>query len=199
MAGANVELSQLRNYERINVIGTPGSGKTTFASELSELLGLPCHRMDELFWKPDWQMSTDEELSAAVHAATDGQRWILDGNYNHTTSIKWRSVQLVVWLDLPFVQTVYRVTKRSVQRSLTREELWPGTGNRESFKRSFLSKESIIWWAMTMHGKYRKQYTAATQASDYAHIDFLRLRTARSVAECLNELRQATRSAPSGT
>jgi adenylate kinase family enzyme len=40
--------------KRINVIGTTGSGKTTFSKELSTALGIPYVQLDELFWKPNW-------------------------------------------------------------------------------------------------------------------------------------------------
>ena len=71
---------------------------------------------------------------------------------------KWKRVQLVIWLDLSFPRTIFRVTKRALHRSLTKKELWPDTGNRESLTKAFLSKESIIWWAMTTHNKNRKKY-----------------------------------------
>ena len=64
--------------ERINVIGTSGSGKTTFARELARLLGLPCYEMDALFWKAGWRESSDDELFRKVEDATSGARWVLE-------------------------------------------------------------------------------------------------------------------------
>jgi shikimate kinase len=40
-----MDFKQISRFERINVIGTSGSGKTTFARELAELLNLPCYEM----------------------------------------------------------------------------------------------------------------------------------------------------------
>lgn len=65
-------------------------------------------------------------------------------------------MQLVIWLDLSFLRTVFRVKKRAADRSLMQEELWPGTGNRESFRRAFRSKESIIWWSINQYRKKTK-------------------------------------------
>lgn len=106
---------------------------------------------------------------------TSRPRWVLDGNYSRTLAIKWQQVQLVIWLDPSFVRTVVRVTSRTVRRALTGEELWPGTGNRESLREAFLSKKSIIWWAITTHRRNRKKYSSLMSSPAYSHIRFIRL------------------------
>ena len=186
-----MDFDQLRRFERINVVRTSGSGKSTFARELAEVLRLPCYEMDHLFWKPGWQESSDDELCRKVREVTSQPQWVLDGNYTRTTPDKWKHVQLVVWLDLPFVPTLYRVTKRAVHRSLTRQELWPGTGNRESLVKAFLSKDSVIWWAITNYRSNRRKYSAIMTSPEFSHIHFVRLRSPRMVASCLEGLRRA--------
>jgi adenylate kinase family enzyme len=131
--------------------------------------------MDQLFWKPGWQESSDDELFRKVREVTAQPRWVLDGNYTRTTPDKWKHVQLVIWLDLPFARTVFRVTKRAIHRSLTQRELWPGTGNRESLTKAFLSKDSVIWWAITTHRRNRQKYSAVMAARN--------LRTSSSAIE----------------
>ena len=39
--------------ERILVVGSPGSGKSTFSRALGELTGLPLIYLDRLFWNAD--------------------------------------------------------------------------------------------------------------------------------------------------
>ena len=164
-------------WERINVVGTSGSGKTTFARALAEALELPYYEMDALFWKPGWRESPDEEFFARIEEITSQPRWVLDGNYTRTLPIKWKHVQQVIWLDLSFLRTVWRVTARTVRRASTREELWPGSGNRESFAEAFLSRKSIIGWSIRQHGRNRVKYPALMASSEYAHISFVRLRS----------------------
>ena len=175
--GETAAAQQIRSFERINVVGTSGSGKTMLARELARLLNLPYVEMDALFWKPGWRESSNEEFFPKVQEAISGDRWVLDGNYTRTLPIKWKRVQAVVWLDSSFLRTIARVASRTIRRGLTQEELWAGTGNRESLSQAFFSRKSIIWWAITTHGANRAKYSASMASPEYAHISFVRLRT----------------------
>jgi len=105
-----VNIEEVSRFERINVVGTSGSGKSTFGRQVAEILNLPFYEMDQLFWKAGWQESTDEELFTKVRQVTSGDKWVLDGNYTRTIPEKWKHVQLVIWLDLSFTRTILRVT-----------------------------------------------------------------------------------------
>ena len=174
-------------FERINVVGTSGSGKTTFARRLAQALGLPYYEMDALYWKPGWQEPSDAEFMARIQEVTQQSRWVLDGNYSRTQPIKWKRVEQVIWLDLPFLATVLRVTARTVRRSFTRVELWPGTGNRESLREAFLSRKSIIGWSIRQHGRNRARYPDLMAAPEYAHVSFVRLRSDDEARRFLEE------------
>lgn len=183
----------LLDFSRINIIGTSGSGKSTFAREIAEALGHPRIEMDQLFWKRDWQETPDVEFFEEVESATQGDRWVLDGNYTRTTPIKWARVQLVVWIDLPFWTTVFRVTRRAIRRSRSQEEIWPGTGNRETLRKSFLSRDSIIAWSITTHGKNRAKYRRVVDSPEYAGIHFLHLNSVGRVAQAVEHARSQSR------
>lgn len=43
------------SLQRVVIVGTSGSGKTTMARELSVLLGTPHIELDALQWLPGWQ------------------------------------------------------------------------------------------------------------------------------------------------
>ena len=173
------------------MVGTSGSGKSTLACRLSELLNLPHVELDRLYWQPNWTTVSNEEFDSKLRSVTADPAWILDGNYSRTTPIKWQRVQLVVWVDLPWLRTVSRVTRRCLRRALTRQEIWPGTGNRESFRRSFLSRESVILWSMTTHRENRRKYTELMKCPDYAHVWFVRLCSPREVDSFLHAVQQA--------
>ncbi len=67
--------------KKINVIGTTGSGKSTFSRKLADKLSYPCAHMDELFWKPNWVESSDAEFFPKVESFVSKDSWVLDGNY----------------------------------------------------------------------------------------------------------------------
>src|SRR5262245_10501257 len=178
-----MNFAKLSEFKRINVIGTSGSGKSTFARRISELLEAPYCEMDQLFWKPYWTESSDDELLAKIRDATAGEKWVLDGNYTRTTPEKWKRVQLVIWLDLSFVRTIFRVTKRAIHQAITREELWTETENRGSLAKAFLSKESIIWFAIRTHRPNKPKYSTVLNSQDrYPHITFVRLTSPKEMA-----------------
>ncbi|HGM6936289.1 TPA: adenylate kinase, partial [Serratia marcescens] len=68
-------------------------------------------------------------------------------------------------------------------------ELWPGTGNRESFRRSFFSRESIVLWTIRTYSKNRRKYLAEMARTD-AGRRFKRLRSPRQAADFLRTLPQ---------
>jgi adenylate kinase family enzyme len=154
-------------------------------------MSIPHLEMDAIFWGPNWREPSDEEFFPKVAAALQGESWVLDGNYTRTIPVKWARVQCVIWLDLPFWPTVSRVIVRSARRAARGEELWKGTGNRESWRKCFLSRDSIVWWAIQSHRKNKQQYAAMMTDPQYAHIQFLRLRSAREIDRFLSRIRDA--------
>lgn len=142
----------------INVVGTSGSGKSTLARRLAHRLELPWIELDRLYWRPNWQGAPDEAFFAAIAAATATPGWVLDGNYNRSRSVKWRAVDLVIWVDYGFWRTLRQAVWRAASRAWRHQELWPGTGNCESFRRSFCSRESIILWTLKTWRQHRRRY-----------------------------------------
>ena len=132
--------------------------------------------MDAVFWGPEWSESPDSVFFPTLESHLSAPAWVLDGNYTRTIAIKWREVDIVVWLDYHFTRTSYQSISRALSRSISGDELWPGTGNRESFSRMF-SRDSIIWWCVKSYRKNRRKYEAMMQDPQYSHIRFVRLQT----------------------
>lgn len=160
---------------RINVIGSSGSGKSTFGRKLANVLNIPFIEIDAIYWGPNWKEPDDEEFFEKLSNEISGDSWVLDGNYTRAAHLKWERVGTVIWLDYPFLRTFIQSVKRATKRAYTKEELWPGTGNKESFRQSFLSKDSIILWSIQNFWKIRKRCLLAMEDEKYAHIEFIRL------------------------
>lgn len=171
---------------KINIIGTSGSGKTTFGRKLAKHLSLPFLEMDAIFWGPDWTSPDDKELFSKLTSALEGENWVLDGNYTRTLPIKWDNIDIVIWLDFSFLRTLYQAVTRAFTRILTREEFWPGTGNRETLGKLF-SRDSIILWTLKSYRRNRKKNAGYMQSGKYNHIKFIQLKSPIQAEEFLRE------------
>ena len=147
---------------RVVVIGSSGSGKSTFARRLSEACDLARIELDALNWGPGWlNRSADEPetFDRLVDEAIAADRWVADGNYRAAMVRTLPRATHVVWLDFARSVVMRRVIWRSFIRAAEGRELWPGTGNREDFRR-WLDKEHPVRWAWDTYDRRRAQYEA---------------------------------------
>ena len=163
----------MNSMQKIAVVGTSCSGKSTFAEHLSRRTGIPHVRLDELYWKPNWTEKPVEEFRRLVGEATSRPQWIVDGNYSKTRDLVWPRADTLIWLNYPFPIVFGRAFRRTVHRVFTREKLF--AGNRESFWRSFFSHKSILLWVVQSHGKLRRRYPKLFDEPDHRHLTIVDL------------------------
>jgi adenylate kinase family enzyme len=164
------------------VIGNTGSGKTTLARALAQRLGVPHVELDGLFWQPGWVETPRDEFKQRVGDALGDDGWVVDGNYRTKLGgLVLDQADLVVWLDLPLRTTFSRVLRRTLRRLRTRESLW-GT-NVESWRGTFLSRNSLLWWTVRSHVRWRRRRIPDFLAA-YPHV---RLRSAREIERFVRE------------
>ena len=179
-----------QQFQRINVVGVSSSGKSTFSRKLSAILSIPHVEMDAIFWQPNWQESDDNtffsKLSAEISPLSN---WVLDGNYTRTIPIKWKNVQVVIWLDYSFIRTVFQAIKRSFTRAFSQKELWAGTGNKETWRRLF-SKDSIVLYTIKTHNKVRRKHELLMLDNSYSQIEFVRFRSPKESEQFLNRIKE---------
>ena len=87
--------------KKIIVIGCPGSGKSTFARKLRDLIGLPLFYLDRIWHKPDRTTVSREEFDAALGDILSQDAWIIDGNYSRTLERRLAACDTVFLLDYP--------------------------------------------------------------------------------------------------
>jgi adenylate kinase family enzyme len=161
--------------QRVVVVGCSGSGKTTLAAAVARQLGATHVELDSIYHQPGWTELPEDEFKSRVDVATGPDRWVVDGNYSAVREVIWSKADTVVWFDLPFLLVLSRTIRRTLRRVATREELW--NGNREPFSNlwSLNPEKSIIAWAATRHGEYRRRYLAAEGDPRWSGLQFVRL------------------------
>lgn len=88
------------DYKKIIVIGCPGSGKSTFVRKLGEIVQLPIHHMDMMYWNEDCSHISRDELISKLNHVFDSAEWIIDGNYKHTLEMRMEQCELIYFFDL---------------------------------------------------------------------------------------------------
>ena len=174
--------------KKINVVGTSGSGKSTVSKLLAQKLNYPYIEMDAVYWKADWQEPSDEEFFLKLAQSLQQPNWVLDGNYNRSVPVKWAEVDTVIWVDYSFSRTIYQAVTRAIKRCLSGQELWQGTGNVETFKQSFFSKDSVLLWTLQTYKKNRRRYLQVMNNPEFSHIHFVRLTSPKKVQAFINSL-----------
>ena len=144
---------------RVNIKGTSGSGKTTFAQELARRLGVPYVELDALHHGPNWSEPTDEEFRARVREAMDAapRGWVIDGNYESKLGdTVIGEAETIVWLDLPLRLKLGRLWRRTSDRIRDDVELW--NGNKENWRNAFWGRESLFAWMLRTHVSQRREW-----------------------------------------
>ena len=184
---------------RILVVGCSGSGKSTMGKALARALDAPHTELDALNWAPEWrdlQSHDPDEFRRRIAEAAAADAWVMDGNYTKLGGAHWARATDIVWMDTPKWRVMGQVFWRSLTRAITKQELWPGTGNRELF-RKWLDKEHPIRWAWDTWAMVRDRYAERFAGGAYEGRPVHRVRTSREARALVARLAaQAGRGLP---
>jgi adenylate kinase family enzyme len=161
--------------ERVVVVGSSCSGKTTYARRLGEILGQSHIELDALNWLPNWVQRPTEEFRSLVDEAVSRERWVVDGNYGKARDIVWPRATCVVWLNYGFPTVMTRALRRTMRRALTGEELY--SGNRESLRMAFLQKDSLLLWIITTFRRRRRDLARLRSNQTFPQLQWLEFQT----------------------
>lgn len=120
-------------HTKIMVIGSPGSGKSTFARKLRDKTGLPLFYLDMIKHKPDRTTISSEEFDKKLKEILVKSQWIIDGNYQRTLEVRMKECDLIILFDLPT-----KVCLESVKSRIgTKREDMPWVETEETFEGEF--------------------------------------------------------------
>ena len=122
--------------KKVIIIGSPGSGKSTFARRLREKTGLPLYYLDLIWHRSDRTNITTEEFDRRLMAILREDQRIIEGNYLRTLEIRLQACDTVFLLDYPVDVCLQGAKERIGTR---REDLpWVETGFDGEFRQWIL-------------------------------------------------------------
>jgi adenylate kinase family enzyme len=98
--------------KRIMIFGRPGSGKSTFALNLSQQLSLPLYHLDKWFFVENWRERDKEDFLSIQHDFVSQERWIIDGNAMSSLEMRYARAEVVLFFCYPKFMCLLRVLKR---------------------------------------------------------------------------------------
>ena len=169
--------------QRILIIGNAGSGKTTFAKQLAEKLGLPLIHLDKLFWRNEWEYLSHDEFDAVLQTELEKPEWIIDGNFNRTIPHRLQYCDTVFFFDLPTAACLAGITKRVLTNyGKSREDMGGHCVERFDSQKLDLYRNVI-----SFNKQHRKDYY--TLLSKASHAQVIIFRSRRKADKFLSHIR----------
>ena len=170
--------------QKILIVGTSGCGKSTLALKLEKLLNIQNFDLDDYYWLPNWQPNP-EYLNHVMGEILERNSWIISGNYSKFQPQLLQKADTIIWLDYAFMRCMYQGLKRSLRRIFFKKPCC--NGNFETFKRTFLSSNSLLVWIISTY-KRRKNFYSLLFKNTNARQQFLRFKNPKELNKWVNQL-----------
>jgi hypothetical protein len=104
-------------HQKIHIIGGAGSGKTTLANRLAEEFGYPNYDLDHIGWGEHGKIPLQKRMEE-IEKIVAQPNWITEGVYLWWIDPLLAQADLIIWLDIPYPITSWRIIKRHIKASL---------------------------------------------------------------------------------
>jgi len=115
------ELVHRAQLKRTVVVGNSGSGKSSLARSIAELIKAPAIDLDLIHWRDEAYGSRQDETVAKRLVAEVAARpaWVIEGVYGWLARLALPSATLLIWLDLPWEDCRAGLVARGLRRGMT--------------------------------------------------------------------------------
>ncbi len=185
---------KMKQY-RILVIGSPGSGKSTFSRNLRDKTGLPLYYLDMIYHNSDRTTISRAEFDEKLSGILGLDQWIIDGNYQRTLPVRFERCTHVFLFDLPVEQCLQGAASRIGQ---AREDLpWIETEFDPEFRQYILDfQKDQLPKIYELVNKYKESRTIAVFHSRKEADDWIDNRDLQTLQKTSfhDEMNRGTRS-----
>lgn len=109
------------NAKRIYIIGSVGSGKTTYAKKLSIEKKIKHYELDELVWKRNYPTDikrTDKEIDLLFEKVIKKSSWIIEDTGRERFSKGIECADLIIFFDININVRRFRILKRWIKQKI---------------------------------------------------------------------------------
>jgi adenylate kinase family enzyme len=136
---------------KVHILGGPGSGKTTFAQELSSLCKIPHHDLDRLMWKNG---TNGAAYLADVASIVEQPGWVAEGIFLLWTGPLLQQADAIVLLEISWPVAAWRILLRHASKTLHRTNPYPSKllyNFLKDTRRYYLNEERSVSSTDLMH------------------------------------------------
>lgn len=153
------------------ILGSPGSGKSTFARTLGQALQLPVCHLDRLYTRNGYKLPV-ERWAELTEGWVRRDAWIIDGNYLATLELRFACADTLILRDLPRILCLWRALRRSLDARAPLNE------------RILLDSKFVryVW----NYRRSQKQHLKAV--SRFPHLRLVTLRTPREISAFIRDI-----------
>lgn len=169
-----------QNFDKIIILGSSCSGKTTLGKRLAILNHAKAIDLDDLNWLPGWKSRPTNEMIAILEKKIWGEKkWIISGNYRGTHSVTMPKATCVIWLDFRLSLILWRMVNRTLKRIISQEEIC--NGNKETFYGTFIDKDNLFSYTLRTYSRRKKQFSQLSEV--YPHLEIFRISSPKKLEE----------------
>lgn len=140
--------------QKISIIGTSNSGKSTLATYLAKKMDIECFHLDQLAFIPstNWVRRSEIEFINDHDHLLHNDSWIIEGNYSSCMKQRFDQSDSVIWLDSSVYSCLYRYIARAIKNDSNRPGRLAGATKEFNF--------DMVKHILFVYPKLRKKYSS---------------------------------------
>lgn len=159
--------------KKFALIGLPGSGKSTFASKLGGILGIPVHHLDRHMFEPCGKKRDKQEFIEIQKAMLDEEAWVVEGCSFSTFEMRFAKADVLIYFQLSRLICFFRLFKRLI-----------------NYEKNFGGLRAVTWEILKYTWNFDKEKRARIEElrAKYPQTKFLIFKSQKDADQFLNSL-----------